>query len=223
MSNGVGVNGNAGRVERAVKREMRKQTWLSVLFTVLLIVPLGLAGFYFVFGHTDRQMVQAEVRQEVEQRVEPVARLAREAAPALAKVNETAAAVQQQQAAALLQLQRVDGVLQEQEQVRLQVSQLTQQLPQIQASLVQAQELGSRMAELRDAVDAHNRRLVSMAEAQTRILQDQQALSVSVRDVSAKVDRVPLERLELLDRRVERLSVEIDKATRAAAPAKVPR
>jgi len=196
-----------GRVERAVEREMRRQIILAVLFTVLLLVPLGLAGFYFVFGRTDRQVV----RDEVERRVEPVARMARDAQPALAEIQTTAAAVRAQQAAVEEQRGRVDTLVQDQEHVRSQVLQLSEHVPQLEASLVEARQVGAGVAELRATLDTQGRRLGEIAEAQANIAREQARINGDVRVLSDRVNRLPLDRLERLDRQFEQLSGQVDK------------
>jgi DNA repair ATPase RecN len=195
---------------------MRRQVLLSVLFTVLLLVPLGLAGFYFVFGRTDRQVVQ----EEVERRVEPVEKMARDAQPALAEIQTTTAAVRAQQAAVQDQQQRVDALVQDQENVRTQVTQLSEQVPRLEASLVEAREIGDRVTDIRATLDAQGRRLGEVAEAQAKIARDQERINGDVRVLSDRVNRFPLERLEQLDRRFDQLSGQVNSLVKAT---RVPR
>jgi chromosome segregation ATPase len=192
-------------VERAVEREMRRQKYFSLLFTVLLLIPLGLAGYYFVSGRTDRQVV----REEIAQRVEPVEKIAREAQPALAEVKSAAAAVREQQ-------RRVESLVQGQEEVRTQVTQLSEAVPRLEATLAHAQEVSTRLIELRSTLEAQDARLAAVAKEQERI-------GGELKDLAARTERVPQadrfdelrRQLESLDGRVTRLDRSLrDRVTR---------
>lgn len=156
-------------VERAVEREMRRQVGLSILFTVLLLVPLALAGYYFVSGRTDREVVRDEVRKGVE----PIAQEARQLRPALEEAKGAAADARRQRTLVDEQLQRVGSLLQEQEQVRAQVARLAEQLPRLEASVSQARHFEASVAELRSTLAAQTARLETLAAGQECILRDQ--------------------------------------------------
>jgi len=183
------------KVEKAVAKEMRRQTFLSILFVVLLLIPLGLAGFYWVNGRTDRQVVQDEVAC----RVDPVERMARDVQPALDEVKATSAAARVQQ-------QRVESLVESQEGVRAQLSQLSDTLPKLETSVAQAQELSTRLSELRATLEAHDKSLSSVIESQARIAREQERVAGEVKGLSARVGQAPFEGLDELKRGFEQLN-----------------
>jgi DNA repair exonuclease SbcCD ATPase subunit len=175
-------------VEKAVDREMRRQRLLSLLFTVLLIVPVVVGVAFVAFGRTDRQVV----RDEVEQRVAPLDAATREIVPALAEVKNAASLVQQQRVAMVEQQQRIDDLVGAQERLELRMR------PGIggDVSAEQVQELTNRVAALREELDEHRRRFDTMMQAQERIIGDQHKINGELLSIRKRIDRMPVERPE---------------------------
>jgi chromosome segregation ATPase len=197
----------AHRVERAVSREMRRQTRLATLFAVLLVVPLVLAAYYYVWGRTDRQIVQDEVRR----RVAPVEEATRAVQPALERVQRAATDVREQQRVLETQQQEVDALVRDQERVARQVETLAAQMPEVEATIGRARDAERRVAELQETLTRQNRRLDSVEQTQQR-------LAVELRGLREGPARPSDEALDALRRRLDALDGRVSQVESRVRP-----
>lgn len=193
------------RIELAVQREMARRRRLMRLYLLLLLIPLGVAGWFVAAGRSDRQIV----RQEVREQVAPVAQRYAEIAPKLEQVKglgELLPAVQSAALAVEAQKTQVSALVKSQETLRQQVtavsSNVQELVPQVRALSAQPEsrglqrELGARVDELTKSVKDLRLSQDGVLLQQRRIFADLEKIRVE-RQPSPGAGAPDLSKLEL--------------------------
>jgi len=169
------------KIELAVQREMARRRRLLRLYLALLLIPVGAAVWFVAAGRTDRDFVQ----QAVKAGVAPVEQRYSEIAPKLDQVHELDQVLPAVRSAAhevQAQKEQVSALAQTQDQLRLQLNDVTSNV----RALVKITEaapgpgLDSRIGELAKRVEV-------LQNGQEGLLQQQKR-------IAAEVEKLHLER-----------------------------
>jgi DNA repair exonuclease SbcCD ATPase subunit len=192
MSNGTTAPqaSQPGWAERAAEREIRRQKRLSLVFIVLLIMPLVVAWYFFTYGRTDRQFVH----DEVDRRVAPIESVARDIGPAVASVEAAAARAQaavaqvaQQEEVVRSHLQRINELHAAEADSNVSLEDLNAQLQELRPSIMAAQALAGRLNEIERSLRDSRERVDRIARDQESILQREKMMAGELQEVRKRV------------------------------------
>jgi DNA repair exonuclease SbcCD ATPase subunit len=206
--------GRGERIEAAVQRELARRRRLMVLYLLLLLIPLGVGGWFIATGRSDQMAdqaaVQQAVRHEVASQVAPVEQRSQEIATKLRQVQDLDKVLPEVQSAARqldAQKIQVEELAQSQQGLQKQVTQVADGVAKLAPQIQQIRVLSVSAPDPAEAHHGLDARLDKLERSLNEVQQTQGGLAEQQKTIAVRLEQ--LQRVPLAVADVEKLDARL--------------